>query len=68
VKADYIIVGAGAAECVLAERLSRDPNVRVLLVELGNATLSPLVHVPKGFFRTMRSRRLAYHYPTWPLG
>lgn len=67
-KADYIIVGAGAAGCVLAERLSRDSSVRVLLVELGSATVNPLVHVPKGFFRTMRSRRLAYHYPTWPLG
>ena len=45
---DYIIVGAGSAGCVLAERLSQDPGKRVLLLEAGGADASPFVHMPKG--------------------
>ena len=43
---DYIIVGAGSAGCVLANRLSEDPNNRVCLIEAGAADSHPFIHVP----------------------
>ena len=65
---DYVIVGAGAAGCVLASRLSEDPGNQVLLLEYGGRDTNPLLYVPEGFYFTLRGNRYAYHYPTRPIG
>jgi choline dehydrogenase len=61
---DYVIVGAGSAGCVLANRLSADPSIRVLLLEAGGRDVNPWIHVPVGYFKTMHNPRTDWCYKT----
>jgi len=61
---DYIIVGAGSAGCVLANRLSENPRLKVLLIEAGPEGENFLVHMPKGFGKTLTTTEMAWHHPT----
>jgi choline dehydrogenase len=63
---DYIIVGAGSAGCVLAERLTVDPAIRVLLVEAGGEADSPLIPIPAGIGRTLVDPKLTWFFATEP--
>ncbi len=63
---DYIIIGAGSAGCVLANRLSEDPNNQVLLLEAGGRDSSPWIHVPVGYFKTMHQPATDWCYLTEP--
>ena len=59
---DYIIVGAGSAGCVLANRLSQNPAHRVLLLEAGGEDKSPLIGMPKGIGKLVKDPNHAWHF------
>ncbi|KIQ05352.1 MULTISPECIES: GMC family oxidoreductase N-terminal domain-containing protein [Pseudomonas] len=63
---DYLIVGAGSAGCVLANRLSADPGVRVCLIEAGGSDASPRVQVPAGTITLYKSRVFSWNYFSTP--
>lgn len=64
---DYVVVGAGSAGCVLANRLSEDPRSRVLLVEAGGGDWNPLIHVPIGAGLMLRTTMHGWDYHTQPI-
>jgi choline dehydrogenase len=66
IQADYVIVGGGSAGCVLANRLSVNPAVRVLLVEAGGNGQGFLVSMPAGCGKTTREFGHSWHYHSAP--
>ncbi|MFT5364538.1 MAG: choline dehydrogenase, partial [Dinoroseobacter sp.] len=62
--ADYIIVGAGSAGCVLANRLSADPKISVILLEAGGRDWNPWIHIPVGYFKTIHNPAVDWCYKT----
>jgi len=63
---DYIIIGAGSAGCVLANRLSADPACRVLLLEAGGHSRNFWLRLPVGYFRTIYDTRFSWQFATEP--
>ena len=61
---DYVIVGAGTAGCLLANRLSADPKNRVLLLEAGGKDDWIWIHVPVGYLYTMMNPRTDWRFRT----
>ena len=61
---DYIIVGAGSAGCVLANRLTEDGSATVLLLEAGGRDTSPMIHIPVGYAKTLKDPKVNWLYAT----
>ena len=65
-EADYVIVGAGSAGCVLAARLSEDPKTSVILLEAGGNDSNMWIHIPLGFGKTFANPKVNWCYETEP--
>ncbi len=64
--ADFVVVGAGSAGCVVAARLSEDPSVRVVLLEAGGPDRNPWIHIPLGYGKTIADPSVNWCYHTEP--
>ncbi len=63
---DYIVVGAGSAGCVLANRLTADGTTTVLLLEAGGKDTNPMIHIPIGYSKTLKDPSVNWLYETEP--
>ena len=63
---DYIVIGAGTAGCVVASRLSEDPDLSVLLVEAGGSDRTPILTMPAALPFVYQSRRVQWGYLSGP--
>ena len=61
-QADYVIVGAGSAGCVLANRLTEDPDTRVILLEAGGKDWNPYIHIPAGYIKLLEHPTLTWGF------
>jgi choline dehydrogenase len=65
-EADFVVIGAGSAGCVLANRLSVNPRHKVVLLEAGGRDLNPWIHIPVGYFKTIHNPAVDWCYKTEP--
>jgi choline dehydrogenase len=65
-QADYVIIGAGSAGCVLASRLTDDPNNRVVLLEAGGRDWNPLIHIPAGYLKLLDHPTITWGFHAEP--
>ena len=63
---DYLVIGGGSAGCVLAARLSEDPNMSVCLLEAGPANKNVLIHCPAGVALLARTNQANWAFETVP--
>jgi len=63
---DYVIVGAGSAGCVLANRLSEDPGTTVALLEAGGRDRNPWIHIPAGYYRNIFNPAVSWQFGSGP--
>ena len=63
---DYVIVGAGAAGSVLANRLTEDPGTTVCVLEAGPPDRNPWIHIPAGFIKTLVDPSCTWQFKTEP--
>ena len=66
VEADFVVVGAGSAGCVMATRLSEDPSTRVVLLEAGGEDRNRWIHIPLGYGKTFADASVNWCYQAEP--